>query len=58
MDMHATNDPLVHSYDTERHEVRCGVRQQSSSTKHASSVTCPECLRLLGQIAHPEAGRG
>ena len=37
----------VHSYDTQRHRVVCGIPQQSSSTKHRAAVTCAECLRLL-----------
>lgn len=47
MEMDAVNDRIIHSYDTERHAARCGVAGQSSSTKHASGVTCPDCLKIL-----------
>jgi hypothetical protein len=45
--MQGANDPIVHSYDTERHAIRCGAPGQASSTKHARGVTCPDCLRIL-----------
>jgi len=44
----------VHSYDTQRHRVVCGIPQQSSSTKHRAAVTCADCLRLL-EGDHAEA---
>jgi hypothetical protein len=47
MSMQPANEPVVHSYDTERHAIRCGAAGQMSSTKHARGVTCRECLRLL-----------
>ena len=40
-------EKLVHSYDTDRRANRCGVPGQTSSTKHAAGVTCPECRRAL-----------
>ena len=42
------DDKLVHSYDTDARGNRCGVPGQTSSTKHAAGVTCPECRRILG----------
>jgi hypothetical protein len=53
MAFQAVNEPIVHSYDTDRHAIRCGVSGHSSSTKHAKAVTCPECLRLLAQLEEP-----
>lgn len=44
---------VIHSYDTELHRVRCGVVEQSNSTKHAHDVTCVTCRRLL-EGARPE----
>ncbi len=38
---------VIHSYDTERHRVRCGLVEQSNSTKHARDVTCVTCRGLL-----------
>lgn len=38
---------VIHSYDTERRRVRCGLMQQSNSTKHARDVTCVTCRGLL-----------
>jgi hypothetical protein len=46
----------VHSYDTERHRVVCGIPQQSSSTKHRAAVTCEDCLRMLDDEANQSAG--
>lgn len=50
----------IHSYDTERHRVVCGIPQQSSSTKHRAGVTCVDCLRLLDDPTseRPEAAAG
>jgi hypothetical protein len=42
-----TGSRIVHSYDVATHRIRCGVPEQSSSTKHASGVTCPTCRELL-----------
>jgi hypothetical protein len=47
MDYAAANQALIHSYDVERHAIRCGKPGQTSSTKHPRDVTCPECIRLL-----------
>jgi hypothetical protein len=38
---------VIHSYDTERHQVRCGLPEQTNSTKHAAAVTCATCRDLL-----------
>jgi hypothetical protein len=38
---------VVHSYDTEERRVRCGVTEQSSSTKHSREVTCVACRGML-----------
>lgn len=46
-----TSGRVVHSFDTERHQVRCGVPEQTSSTKHAAAVTCAACRALLGRPA-------
>jgi hypothetical protein len=40
---------VIHSYDTERHQVLCGIPEQTSSTKHAAAVTCTTCRELLGR---------
>jgi len=40
---------VVHSYDTERQQVRCGSPGQTNSTKHAAGVTCVACRELLGR---------
>lgn len=40
---------VIHSYDTERHQVLCGIPEQTSSTKHAEAVTCTTCRELLGR---------
>jgi hypothetical protein len=40
---------VIHSYDTERHQVLCGIPAQTSSTKHAAAVTCTTCRELLGR---------
>jgi hypothetical protein len=40
---------VIHSFDTERHRVLCGILEQTSSTKHASAVTCSTCRELLGR---------
>lgn len=42
-----SNERVIHSYDTERHRVRCGRSSQQDSTKHARDVTCVTCLGLL-----------
>ncbi len=39
---------VIHSYDTERHQVLCGIPEQTNSTKHAAAVTCVTCRELLG----------
>lgn len=49
---------LIHSYDTERHAVRCGEPQQTNSTKHARDVTCPTCRELLEEEQHPTPRSG
>lgn len=38
---------VIHSYDTEGRRVRCGLTEQSNSTKHARDVTCVTCRGLL-----------
>lgn len=38
---------VIHSYDTSGRRVRCGLVEQSSSTKHARDVTCVTCRGLL-----------
>lgn len=45
---------VIHSFDTVRHRVVCGVPEQTSSTKHAAAVTCTACRELLGLA--PRAG--
>lgn len=54
------NEPVgkrvIHAYDTERHEVLCGVSEQTNSTKHPAGVTCVACRELLGRAART-AGR-
>jgi nitrate/TMAO reductase-like tetraheme cytochrome c subunit len=52
--MQAANDRIIHSYDTERHAARCGAAGQSSSTKHANGVTCPDCLKILADNKRDE----
>lgn len=47
---------VVHSYDTERHRVRCGMQGVTRSTKHAASVTCTACRELLRTEAAAAAG--
>jgi hypothetical protein len=56
MNQAASNEPLIHSYDVERHAIRCGAPGHTSATKHARDVTCPECLRLLAEV-EPAAQR-
>jgi hypothetical protein len=38
---------IIHSYDTQRHQVLCGLPEQTNSTKHAAGVTCETCRELL-----------
>lgn len=40
---------VIHGYDTERHQVLCGVPEQTNSTKHAGAVTCTTCREVLGR---------
>lgn len=40
---------VIHSYDTARRQVRCGMPGQTNSTKHAAGVTCSACRELLGR---------
>lgn len=40
---------VIHSYDTERHRVRCGMPGVTRSTKRAAGVTCTACRELLRQ---------
>lgn len=47
METQKTAARIIHSYDPERRRVLCGVTEQTNSTKHAASVTCPTCLQLL-----------
>jgi len=37
----------VHFYDTEEHRILCGIPGHTSASKHAGTVTCRECLRIL-----------
>ena len=37
----------IHSYDVRSHRIVCGAPGQMNSTKHAGSVNCPECLRVM-----------
>jgi hypothetical protein len=55
---HRTDDRVVHSYDVARRQVRCGLPEQTSSTKYAADVTCMTCRELLGRApgALPLAG--
>jgi hypothetical protein len=46
---------VIHSYDTERRRVLCGLPELSNSTKHAAGVTCMACRELLGHA--PAAAR-
>jgi hypothetical protein len=42
--------PSVHYYDTRQHLILCGLGGfEHRSTKHSRSVTCAECLDLLGE---------
>jgi hypothetical protein len=50
-----TDERVIHSYDTERRRVLCGLPEQTSSTKHAAHVTCVTCRELLDRA--PAAGR-
>lgn len=47
---------VIHSYDTERHRVLCGMPGETRSTKHAAGVTCTACRELLRQAAAVAAG--
>jgi len=42
---------VVHSWDTERHQVLCGMPGETRSTKNAANVTCTACLELLRRAA-------
>ncbi len=57
MDDNRTGQRVVHSYDTERHRILCGIPEQTSSTKHAAGVTCTTCRELL-DAAHATAAHG
>jgi hypothetical protein len=57
MDTQESGGALVHSYDVERHAVRCGAAGPTASTKHARAVTCPECRRLLAAVEDGEPDR-
>jgi hypothetical protein len=48
--LQTSNEPLVHSYDVEHRAIRCGVPGHPTSSKHARSVTCPDCLRMLAAV--------
>jgi hypothetical protein len=50
-----TGERVIHSYDTERRRVLCGLPEQTNSTKHAGSVTCVTCRELLDRA--PAGGR-
>jgi hypothetical protein len=50
-----TGERVIHSYDTERRRVLCGLPEQTNSTKHAGGVTCMTCRELLDRA--PAAGR-
>jgi len=50
-----TGARVIHSYDTERRKVLCGLPEQTSSTKHAAGVTCMTCRELLDRA--PAADR-
>ena len=58
MQTSSAKNPIVHSYDVERHAVRCGAAGSPASTKHARGVTCPECLRLLETAGAPPTVNG
>jgi hypothetical protein len=48
----------IHWYDTEHHRILCGIPGHTSASKHAATVTCTECLRLLrerAEAARPDA---
>ena len=49
---------VIHSYDTERRQVLCGLTEQTNSTKHAAGVTCVACLELLGRAPTLVRGAG
>jgi LSD1 subclass zinc finger protein len=49
------SERVIHSYDTVRHRVLCGLPEQSNSTKHAAGVTCVTCRELLSHT--PAAAR-
>ncbi len=54
-----TSAPLVHYFDTHLHRILCGLRGvDHRSTKHARSVTCQACVRLLGTRLAPSDTRG
>ena len=44
---------VIHSYDTERRQVLCGLPEQTNSTKHPAGVTCVACRELLGRAPAP-----
>jgi hypothetical protein len=50
-----TGERVIHSYDTGRRQVRCGLPGQTNSTKHAAGVTCMTCRELLHRA--PAAAR-
>jgi hypothetical protein len=50
------SERLIHSYDTERRRVLCGVAEQTSSTKHTAAVTCPTCREMLRAEETAEGG--
>lgn len=50
----------IHSYDTQHHRIRCGIPGHTGASKHAGTVTCEDCRRLLDEVSHPasdEEGR-
>lgn len=49
---------VVHSYDTGRRQVLCGIAEQTNSTKHAAGVTCVTCRELLGRAAALDRSAG
>lgn len=51
--MKFSNERVIHSYDTELHRVRCGLAEQSNSTKHWREVTCAACRDLLDRSRPP-----
>jgi hypothetical protein len=44
-------DRVIHSYHLGRHQVLCGCREQTNSTKHAGAVTCLTCRELLARAS-------